>query len=106
MVLKTITADEKLQNHLAHSGIRWKFNISRAPWWGGHFERLIGLFKRALHKEIGFGMLKWAELLDVLFDVEVALNNRPQSYLEDDPQLPVHYYLANETYFRNWDILI
>ena len=27
-----------------------RFNLSRAPWWGGQFERLIGLFKRAFYK--------------------------------------------------------
>ena len=37
-LLKTIMADKKLQYHLAHFGIRWKFNLSRAPWWGGQFE--------------------------------------------------------------------
>ena len=34
-------------------------------------------------------MLKWAELHDVLLDTEVALNNRPLSYVKDDPQLPM-----------------
>ena len=88
-LLKTIMADEKLQDYLAHLGIRWKFNLSRTPWWGGQFERLIGLVKRALHKQIGCGMLTWGELQDVLLDIEVALKNRPLNYVEDDPQLPV-----------------
>ena len=56
---------------------------------GVQFERLFGLVKRALYKSIGGGLLTWAELQDVLLDVEVALNNRPLSYVEDDPQLPV-----------------
>ena len=30
-LLKTIMADEKLQDYLAYLGIRWKFNLSRAP---------------------------------------------------------------------------
>ena len=34
-------------------------------------------------------MLTWAELQDVLLDIEVALNNHPLSNVEDDPQLPV-----------------
>ena len=38
---------------------------------------------------IGGGLLTWAELQDVLLDVDVTLNNRPLSYVEDDPQLPV-----------------
>ena len=24
---------------------RWKFNLAKAPWWGGQFERMIGLNK-------------------------------------------------------------
>lgn len=88
-LLKTIMSDEAFHDYLAHNGIKWKFNLSRAPWWGGQFERLIGLVKRALHKTIGSGMLTWAELQDVILDVEVTLNNRPLSYVEDDLQLPV-----------------
>ncbi|XP_074629800.1 uncharacterized protein LOC141887949 [Acropora palmata] len=88
-VLKTIMHDEKVHDYLAKHRIMWQFNLSRAPWWGGQFERLIGLVKRALYKSIGGGLLTWAELQDVLLDVEVTLNNRPLSYVEDDPQLPV-----------------
>ena len=40
-----------------------------------------------LYKFIGGGLLTWVELQDVLLDVEVALNNRPLSYVEDDLQL-------------------
>ena len=58
------------------------------PWWGGQFERLIGLVKRALHKTIGKGSLSWNELKEILVDIEVALNTRPLSYMEDDVQLP------------------
>ncbi len=39
--------------------IEWRFNLSRVPWWGGQYERLIGLFKRAFYKTIGNGMLTW-----------------------------------------------
>jgi hypothetical protein len=55
---------------------------------GGQFERLIGLFKNAFYKSVGNGTLKWSELEDVILDVEVALNNRPLTYLEDDIELP------------------
>jgi hypothetical protein len=80
--------DEKVQNFLAVTEIHWQFNLSRSPWWGGQFERLIGLVKRALYKTIGGGCLKWNEMQEVLLDVEVALNNRPLSYMEDDIQMP------------------
>ena len=35
--------DEKISGFLTQQGIEWKFNLSRAPWWGGQFERLIRL---------------------------------------------------------------
>ena len=75
-------SDEAFHDYLAHNGIKWKFNLRRAPWWGGQFERLIGLVKRALHKTISSEMLTWAELQDVILDVGVTLNNRPLSYVE------------------------
>lgn len=68
--------DEKFNNFLASNEIRWQFNLSRAPWWGGQFERLVGLVKRALHKTIGRGFLTWDELREVILDVKVAINRR------------------------------
>ena len=82
--LKRARKDEKLHQFLVDNTLEWRFNLSRAPWWGGQFERLIGLFKRAFYKTIGNGTLTLEELEEVVLDVEVALNNRPLTYLEDD----------------------
>ena len=87
--LKRVQRDEKLNSFLSEHSIAWSFNLSRAPWWGGQFERLIGVFKSSFYKSIGNGLLTWPELCEVVLDVEVALNNRPLSYLEEDIQLPV-----------------
>ena len=81
--------DEKISGFLTKQGIEWKFNLSRAPWWRGQFERLIGLIKGSLYKTIENGLLSWRELQEVLLDVEVALNNRPLDYVENDIQLPI-----------------
>ena len=81
--------DEKLQDYFAHHLIKWKFNLAKAPWWGGQFERLVGIVKQALYKSIGRAILDFDELEEVLLDVEIAVNNRPLSYVEDDVQLPV-----------------
>ena len=67
----------------------WQFNLSRAPWWGGQFERLVGVFKRAFNKTAGAGLLTYPELCDVVLNVEVELNNRPLDYVEDDLQFPI-----------------
>ena len=87
--LEKVIRDEKLASFLADQEIHWRFNLSRAPWWGGQFERLIGLFKRCFHKRISNGGLTFEELSDVVLDIEVVLNNRPLSYVEDDVEQPV-----------------
>ena len=43
-------------------------SIGRAPWWGGQFERLIGVVKLAMFKVIGGGHLTWDELSEVMLD--------------------------------------
>ena len=40
-------------------------------------------------KTVGGGLLSFSELEEIVLDVEVCMNNRPLTYLEDDPQLPV-----------------
>ena len=77
-LIKEIQKDEQMQDYLASEKITWRFNLSRAPWWGGQFERLVGLFKRAFYKVIGGRMLTWSELSEVVLDVETHLNrHRP-----------------------------
>ena len=80
--------DESLHNHLEEHNITWKFNLSRAPWWGGHFERLIGVVKKAMHKSIGGATLNWQELSEVMLDIEIHINRHPLCYVEDDVELP------------------
>ena len=87
--LRGIMRDEKMHDYLSRNHMTWQFNLSRAPWWGGQFERLVGLVKQALYKSIGGANLTWSELEEVILDAEIALNNRPLSYVEEDIQLPV-----------------
>ena len=88
--MKKVLHDERLQDYLARHGITWKFNLSRAPWWGGgHFERMVGLVKNAFYKVVGHAQLSWKELQKVILSVEVCLNERPLGYVEDDIQTSV-----------------
>ena len=80
---------KQLQNYLAHQEIRWQFHLSIAPWWGRHFKRILGVVKQALHKTIGRASLTWNEPAEVLLDLEIAPNDHPLSYVEDDVQLLV-----------------
>ena len=58
--------DERLHDYLAKMNIRWQFNLSRAPWLGRQFERMVGIVKQAFNKSVRNGTLTWAELRDVL----------------------------------------
>ncbi|XP_068708043.1 uncharacterized protein [Montipora foliosa] len=84
--LRNVMEDERRHDYLAKMNIKWQLNLSRSPWWGGQFERMVGIVKQAFNKS---GTLTWAELQDVLLEVEVALNNRPLSYVEIEVQLPL-----------------
>ena len=87
--LKQIIKSEQLHEHLTKENINWKFNLPKAPWWGGHFERLIGVIKQALYKSLGRTSLRWSKLEEVLLDVEINMNNRPLTYIEEDIQRPI-----------------
>ena len=87
--LMKLRMDEDLNNYLAMHQIRWQFNFSRAPWWGGFFERLVAIMKSCLSKMIGNAMLMFDELEEVLVDTECIMNNRPLCYLGDDHDFPV-----------------
>ena len=81
--------DERLHDYLAKMNIQWQFNLSGAPWWGRQFERMVGIVKQAFNKSFGNGTLTWADLQEVLLDVEVVLKNHPLIYVEEDVQLPL-----------------
>ena len=52
-----IKNDEEMQEYLIQVQIKRKFNLSKAPWWEGQFERMIGLVKQSLFTAIGRAML-------------------------------------------------
>lgn len=87
--LKKIMNDEKTQGFPAQHNILQQLNLARAPWWGGQFERLIGVVKQAFYKAIDWAKLTLSELEEVILDVEVLVNNISLTNVEDDVELPV-----------------
>ena len=53
------------------------------------FERLLGMTKQALYKSLGRTNLRWSVLEEVLLDVEINMNNRPLTYIEEDILHPI-----------------
>ena len=73
----------KLYDHLTKEN-NWKTNFPKTPCWGEHFERSIGVIKNALYKSLGRTRLRWSNLEEVVLDVEINMNNRSLTYLEED----------------------
>lgn len=60
--IKKIQKSDRLQDHLAREDIRWQFNLSRSPWWGGMYERIIKDVKKTLYKTLRRTNLNFEQL--------------------------------------------
>ena len=78
------STDQDIAAFSARHGIIWHFIPEHAPWMGGHYERLVGTVKRALHKSIGSLHLPKQHLLTVLQEVEAVVNSPPLTYVSSD----------------------
>ena len=96
--LKTVFKDDMVLDYLAGVGIEWVFNIERAPWWGGVFERMVKSTKRCLKKMIGQAKLSLDELHTAIVEIESIINSRPLSYISssdlEEPLTPSHLMIG------------
>ena len=85
-ILRETLAHPHTQPYFADSHIQfqWSFNIEKAPWWGGFFERLVKSVKCCLKKIFGNTSLTYDELFMSLTEVESLLNSRPLSVIAAD----------------------
>eukprot|EP00731_Ephydatia_muelleri_P013896 Em0007g1206a len=104
-------ADKAIQAMLRHSmvkkflsdlNIKWQFNVERAPWWGGLFERLIRSMKQCLRRVIGRARLSLDELSTAVVEVEGILNSRPLTYVSteelEEPLTPSHLLVGHRIF--------
>ncbi|XP_011698819.1 PREDICTED: uncharacterized protein LOC105456454 [Wasmannia auropunctata] len=76
---------EKISKHSSITQIEWYFNPPSAPWWGGWWERLIGILKALLRKILSKASLPYETLNTILCDAEAIINSRPLTYISGDP---------------------
>lgn len=86
--LKDLFSQQCVQDHLNHHDIEWKFIPPRAPWMGGFYERLIGVVKNCIRKVLYKRKISEDELHTILTEVEMRINNRPLTYVDDDINNP------------------
>lgn len=97
-MLHNLLSKNEVGEFLTRKRIIWRYNLERSPWWGGHFERMIGTVKRCLKKVLGTAKLSQDELSTVLTEVESTLNSRPLTYygeeLEEQVLTPSHLIIG------------
>ncbi|XP_053407998.1 uncharacterized protein LOC128559687 [Mercenaria mercenaria] len=85
----------KLHDSLSSKGTEWRFIPKRAPWYGGWWERLIGMAKEALKKVLGRSYVNYQTLQTIVTEIETVLNDRPLTYVtsgvsDPEPLTPSH----------------
>ena len=97
-IIEAVVTHSEVKRHLADLGVQWIFNLPKAPWWGGMFERLIGSTKRCLRKVIEQAKLTYDELLTAVVEAEAVINSRPLTYVSmddlDEPLTPAHLLIG------------
>ena len=93
--LSELFQSDTLKTTLMHRGSTWRFIPKRAPWYGGFWERLVGMVKMTLKKTLGRAFVTLNVLQTTIVEVEAVLNDRPLTYLssttgDPEPLTPSH----------------
>lgn len=79
-VIQNVITHPDMQKYCSDLSFEWHFNLEKAPWWGGMFERLIKSTKRCLRKMVGQANFNHDELLTAVVEIKAIINARPLSY--------------------------
>ena len=75
-ILKKIYNHPTLQNDLSLQRVEWRFIPSRAPWFGGFWERLVALIKNPIKKVLGRSHLTFDQLHTLITEIKAVINDR------------------------------
>ena len=94
--LQRMFNSESLKEALESQNVTWHFIPKRAPWYGGFWERIIGLTKQAAKKTLGRMFITFKQLETVITEIEAMLNDRPLTYIssevtDPEPLTPSHW---------------
>ncbi|XP_053390985.1 uncharacterized protein LOC128553823 [Mercenaria mercenaria] len=84
-----------IQDTFHSQGTEWRFIPKRAPWFGGWWERMIGLMKTTIKKVLGRAFISYESLRTIVTEIEGVMNDRPLTYVttdaaDPDPLTPAH----------------
>ena len=80
-----------LLSHLPRC-VTWRYIPEAAPWWGGFWERLVGVTKKALRTTLHLTHLSFEELAVCLYELAFMINLRPLTESDGEDLLtPAHF---------------
>ena len=93
--LRSLMASPTVKKELGRRSVSWRFIPKRAPWFGGFWERLIGLSKLAIKKVLGRRHVSLLTLETITVEIEATLNDRLLTYVsselgDPEPLTPAH----------------
>ena len=93
--LRQLMNSTEVREQLGRRGVTWQFIPKRAPWFGGFWERLVGLTKTAIKKVLGRRHVSLPTLETIVVEIEAILNDRPLTYVsselsDPEPLTPSH----------------
>ena len=93
--LNDLFRSPSLSNALSKKGVTWRIIPKCATWYGGFWERLIGLTKSSLKKVLGRTFATLSTIQTIIVEIEGILNDRPLTYMSSDvkdpePLTPAH----------------
>ncbi|XP_054715419.1 uncharacterized protein LOC129224899 [Uloborus diversus] len=90
----------KISSYSTTRQISWKFVPPTAAWWGGWWERMVGMLKDLLRRMLGKSSVNYEELSTILCDCEAVINSRPLTYILSSPDqlmpLPPAMFLVSD----------
>jgi len=91
-------------HYFSTNKIEWHFIPAFSPWYGGVYERMVGLFKLSVHKTLtayGSNLVDYVTLHTVLYRAANIVNNRPLTFVPSDelykPLTPNHFLKLGES---------
>ncbi|XP_070541423.1 uncharacterized protein [Ptychodera flava] len=82
--LRELFDSSHVKQYMANKRVEWSFIPKRAPWFGGFWERMIGLTKNIIKKVLGRAFITFDEMNTIITEIETTLNDRPITYLSSN----------------------
>lgn len=96
----TFAKEPQVERYLLDNAITWLFRPAHAPWYGGIYERIIGILKQAFYKVHAYYPLHKEIFYQTIKNLQLMVNHRPLCPTSDTDfttLTPAHFLNINLT---------